>query len=147
MIGAGHGLSRLEVRDVESEDGAGRGAGRARHSFGCSVTAAVALFGVALGVMILMGDVPPLPRTALGLTVVLVSLLLASAQSYPPSLGALDTRAPVRAPCGATCGSPGMNPVVNGGTFLPGRDHVRPAVPGAVADPLVPGAPVRAQWH
>jgi hypothetical protein len=97
----------------------------------------VAVFGLVLGVLIWAGGIGALPRTVLGLTVVLVSLLLASAQSYPASLGALDARAAFPTPCGATCAvpvaPPGNNPALQRGSVMPDRHSRRPAAPTEVA--------------
>lgn len=107
------------------------------------MTAAGALFGLVLGVLIWAGRVPPLPRTALGTGVVLVSLLLASAQSYPLDLGALDARAAAATACGDVCAPPTMN----GGSIMPGRHRLGPTLTGTVADPLIPGAPLTPHQH
>lgn len=107
------------------------------------MTTAGALLGLVLGVLIWAGRVPPLPRTALGTGVVLVSLLLASAQSYPLDLGALDARATAASACGAVCAPPAMN----GGSIMPGRHRPGPTLTGAVAGPIVPGAPLTPHQH
>jgi hypothetical protein len=113
------------------------------------MTAAVALCGLVLGVLICAGGGREPRRTVLGLTVVLVSLLLAGAQSFPPSLSTLDARAAFPAPCGASCAfsvaPPAMRPSVSGGSVMPDRHRLRSASRAVVADPFVSGAQVRAR--
>jgi hypothetical protein len=123
------------------------------------MTATVALFGLVLGVLICAGNTRPLPRTALGVTVVLVSLLLAGTQSFPASLDTLDAKAASPAPCGRTCAppvapaafipamNPAINPAVRRRSDMPDRHHLGPAVPAAVADPLVSGTQSRVPFR